>query len=366
MEPNEVSRMKTGLYDRHIALGAKMVDFSGWEMPVQYSGVIQEHNTVREKVGIFDVSHMGRVLIKGPDAEKLMDYLSTNRIAGKKNYTATYTVWCNQSGGSVDDLIVYKEGPESFFIIVNAGNRKKDLDHLKSAAENFNVSIEEKYEDGILAVQGPNARPLMSKLFSEAEHVRPMRFALVDFQGDQIVLSGTGYTGSGGFELYGPAEAIASLWDILLQEGKAYDIQPIGLGARDTLRLEMGFPLYGHELSDTIAPTESVASWTVKMDKENFLGKKALERLEENGGKRQEAGVILKERGIAREGYAVYKDKRKIGTVTSGTMSPSSKRAIAIILVDGKVEEGENVAIDIRGKRVEAEVVPLPFWRKEP
>jgi len=358
--------MRTGLYDRHVALGAKMVDFAGWEMPVQYSGVIQEHIAVRENVGIFDVSHMGRVLIKGPEAEKLMDYLSTNRIAGKKDFSATYTVWCDQSGGCVDDLIVYKEGEDRFFIIVNAGNRDKDLNHLKKVAEGFDVTIEERYQDGILAVQGPNARPLMTRLFPEAENVRPMRFASVEFEGHQVILSGTGYTGSGGFELYGPMEAIISLWGWALEEGKAFGIQPIGLGARDTLRLEMGFPLYGHELSDDIFPTESVASWTVKLDKEDFLGKEALEKFESQGKKRQESGVVLKGRGIAREGYRVFKGERQIGEVTSGTMSPSLKQAIAMILVDGKLEQGENIEIDIRGKRVQAEVVPLPFWRKEP
>lgn len=357
--------MKTGLFDHHVALGAKMVDFAGWEMPVQYSGVIKEHQAVRENAGIFDVSHMGRVIIKGPEAEKLMDYLSTNKISEKKDFSATYTVWCDQAGGCVDDLIVYKENPESFFIIVNAGNREKDLNHLKKMAQDFDVTVEEKYQDGILAVQGPNARPLMATIFTEAQEVKPMRFAMVDFQGHEVVLSGTGYTGSGGFELYGPMEAIVPLWEKIMEEGKTFGIEPIGLGARDTLRLEMGFPLYGHELSNEIAPTESVASWTVKFDKKDFLGKEALEVLEQQGTKRKELGVVLKEKGIAREGYEVYKDQEKIGTVTSGTMSPSLKQAIAMILVEGNLEQGENIEIDIRGKRVKAEVVPLPFWRKE-
>lgn len=362
MESNEVGQMKTGLYDRHVALGAKMVEFAGWKMPVQYTGVIHEHNVVREKVGIFDVSHMGRILIKGPGAEKLMDYLSTNRISGKKEFTATYTVWCDHSGGCIDDLIVYREGPESFFIVVNAGNREKDLNHLREVAKDFDAAIEERYQDGILAVQGPNAKPLMSRLFPEAEGLKPMHFVLIE---DQVVLSGTGYTGSGGYELYGPMDAIAPLWDRLLEEGQAFGIQPVGLGARDTLRLEMGFPLYGHELSADIAPNESVASWAVKWDKEDFLGRQALESLEASGSKRTQAGVILKEKGIAREGCGVFRGEKKIGTVTSGTMSPSLKQAIAIILVEGKIVSGETIDIEIRGKRVKAEIVPLPFWRKE-
>ena len=356
--------MKTGLYDHHVALGAKMVDFSGWEMPVLYTGVIQEHKAVREKAGLFDVSHMGRVLIKGPEAEKLIDYLSTNKISGKKDLSATYTVWCDQEGGCIDDLIVYKEGAENFFIVVNAGNRDKDLNHLKRAARRFNVSIEDCYQDGILALQGPNARQIMAKIFSESETLKPMRFTIVQYHGHEVVLSCTGYTGSGGFELYAPTEAIISLWEHILDEGKPFGVEPIGLGARDTLRLEMGFPLYGHELSDDIAPTESVASWTVKFEKDDFLGKEALEALEQQGTKRKELGVVLKGKGIAREGYEVFKDEELIGKVTSGTMSPSLKQAIAMILVEGNLVQGENIEIDIRGKRVKAEIVPLPFWRK--
>jgi aminomethyltransferase len=357
--------MKTGLYERHVALGAKIVDFAGWEMPVQYSGVIKEHQAVREKAGLFDVSHMGRILVNGPDAEKLLDFLSTNRISGKNDWTATYTVWCDQAGGCVDDLIVYRQGPEKFFVIVNAGNREKDLQHLKHAAAGFDVHIEERYKDGILALQGPSAHAIMAEIFPEAKAVKPMRFLSVDYSGDEVILSGTGYTGAGGFELYGSTSSIISLWDALMEAGRLHGILPIGLGARDTLRLEMGFPLYGHELSQDIAPTESVVSWTVKFDKEDFLGKEALDVLESQGTKRSEYGIVLKEKGIAREGYSVSKNGEPIGKVTSGTMSPSLQKAIAIILVDGSLEQGETIEIDIRGKQVKAVVVPLPFWRKE-
>lgn len=356
--------MKTGLYEKHCALGAKIVDFAGWEMPVQYQGIIHEHKAVRENVGIFDVSHMGRVNIKGPDAEKLVDYLSTNKMSGKKDFSATYTVWCLESGGSVDDLIVYKQGPEDFFVIVNASNREKDLQHLLKVGASYHVEIEDRYSDGILAVQGPKAIQLAGKIFEEVNGLKPMRFAPVNYQGEEIILSGTGYTGAGGLEIYAPMPAAVELWDRFMDLGQDEGIQPIGLGARDTLRLEMGFALYGHELSEEIAPTESVSAWTVKWDKGDFLGKQALEKLQDSPKKRSQYGVVLTDRGIAREGCEVYQEDTLIGQVTSGTMSPCLNQAIAIILVERKLQEGDNVQIQIRNNRCNGRVVKLPFYIK--
>lgn len=356
--------MKTGLYERHCVLGAKMVDFAGWEMPVLYKGIIQEHMAVRNDVGVFDTSHMGRILINGPDAEKFLDFLSTNKIAGKKDLTATYTVWCHENGGCIDDLIVYKQSSDNFFVVVNASNREKDLDHLRRYSSNFDVMIEERFDDGILAIQGPKAKALVAKIFDESNILKPMRFLPLEYKGTEIILSNTGYTGSGGFEIYTPTSAIVELWDRFLILGQEYAIRPVGLGARDTLRLEMGFALYGHELSDEIAPTETVSAWTVKWDKENFLGKQALEVLENSAKKRSQYGVILADRGIAREGYKVYKDDIQIGYVTSGTMSPSLNQAIAIVLVEGKLHEGDNVDVQIRNKRSLAKVINLPFYQR--
>lgn len=350
--------MKTALYEYHCALGAKMVPFAGWEMPVQYAGILQEHQVVRSDVGVFDVSHMGRVSIEGPEAEKLMDFLSTNTIAGKKEGSATYTVWCHEDGGCVDDLIVYKEAKEKFFVIVNAGNREKDLTHLKRIAERYDVAIKEHYEDGILAIQGPKAEQLLPTLIPGVEEVKPMRFRRFSYQGREITVAGTGYTGSGGYEVYAPSTAIVTLWEALMKKG----VQPIGLGARDTLRLEMGYALYGHELSDTIAPTESVSAWTVRMKKESFLGKEALEKLANSGKQRAMYPVILEGKGIAREGYQVFQGEEVLGVVTSGTFSPSMGFAIALILVERKLEEGENVEIQIRKNRCQARVVKLPFY----
>jgi aminomethyltransferase len=362
LEQFKVKKMKTPLYDRHVALGAKIVDFQGWEMPVQYQGIIQEHLNVRQNVGLFDVSHMGRILVEGPEAEKFLDYLSTNKISGKADLTATYTVWSLPKGGCVDDVIVYKVNSDHFFVIVNAGNRQKDLEHILTESRKFDVVIQDRYtQDGILAIQGPKAQILMSHLFSEANSLKHMHFCFVNYSGQSIVLSRTGYTGAGGFEIYGPNSVIVELWDRILQEGKPYGILPIGLGARDTLRLEMGYALYGHEIDEVISANESVSAWTVKWDKPQFLGKEALMRIEQDPNKRSEYGIILIDKGIARAGYEVLLNDQKIGIVTSGTHSPSLNQAIAIILVKRTLQPNDLVEVQIRQNRCKAKVVKLPF-----
>ena len=237
--------MKTGLHARHVALGAKIVDFAGWEMPLQYQGILAEHQAVRENVGLFDVSHMGRIQVSGPDAGELLDYLSTNRIAGKSPGSATYTVWCNSHGGSVDDAIIYQVDKNHFFAIVNAGNRDKDLIHLttQAAQQRCDVKIEERFSgSGILSLQGPSALPLLSSLIPQVETLKPMHFLTLNGE-EEFYVSRTGYTGAGGFEIYGPEKRIEEWWDKLMERGKEYRLQPIGLGARDTLRLEAGFAL---------------------------------------------------------------------------------------------------------------------------
>lgn len=358
--------MKTPLYDRHIALGAKMVDFAGWEMPLQYKGVLAEHQAVRSSAGLFDVSHMGRIKVSGPDAERLLDYVSTNRIAGKSFGSATYAVWCNPHGGSVDDVIIYKVDETHFFVIVNAGNRDKDLLHLTTQAEfeRCDVKIEECFSGtGILAIQGPASFPLLSSLIPQADSLKPMHFMQLN-DGEELYLSRTGYTGAGGFELYGSAKKIIEWWDLLMEKGKVHCLQPCGLGARDMLRLEMGFALYGHELTDAIAPNESVSAWAVKWDKPVFLGKEALEKIEIKGQKRHAYGVRLVDRGIPRQGHQVLKEGVVIGEVTSGSFSPGLGEGIALILVDSPLKKGELVALQIRQTLCRAEVADFPFVRK--
>lgn len=356
--------MRTALYPFHEKLGAKIVDFSGWEMPLQYQGIVSEHLAVRQHAGLFDVSHMGRITVEGPDAESLLDFLSTNEIAHKEIGTATYTVWCNASGGCVDDLIVYRETPSRFFVVVNAGNRQKDLSHLQEHAKGKNVRITPHYEtDGILALQGPAAERIMAKIFPGASAIPSMHFASCSFEGEKVILSRTGYTGAGGYEIYASNRAIVALWERLLESGRKEQVVPLGLGARDTLRLEMGYALYGHELSAEIAAIETVSAWTVKWNKSDFLGKAALEKLRASGQMKHEYGILLNEGcGIAREGFSVFLDQQPIGLVTSGTFSPSLNRAIAIVLVERKLKEGDSVEIQIRHNRCQARVVPLPFY----
>lgn len=344
--------MRTMLYDRHLKLQAKIVEFAGWEMPVEYQGIIHEHKVVREKVGIFDVSHMGRILIEGKDAEKYLDFLSTNHIAGKPDGTGIYTVLCQENGGSVDDCIVYKKNNESFFVIVNASNRTKDLEHIKKHAAGFEVTITPRFEDGILAIQGPLANDVLLKLFPGIQLPKKMHFIYQD----GWVVSATGYTGAGGYEICASSDATISLWDKCIEMG----VEPIGLGARDTLRLEMGYALYGHELSEEIPPTESVSAWAVHLTKEDFLGKKALV---DRGKHHWQLGIVLIGQGIAREKYEVYKNNEKIGYVTSGTMSPSLQMAIAIISVNAPMAIGDRVEVQVRKNRVQAEVVALPFYK---
>jgi aminomethyltransferase len=343
-----------------------MVPFAGWEMPVHYpDGILKEHLAVRNAAGLFDVSHMGRVLVTGPDAEKFLDYIFTGKVAGRSDNLAIYGVLCNDAGGSIDDAIVYRQSANRCFIVVNAGNRDKDLQHLRTQAAAFDVQVTDRYnKDGILALQGPKADQVIQELFPTILSLKPMHFTEVNYRGFVFPVARTGYTGSGGYEFYPPLEALELLWKDLLKSGEPYGIKPIGLGARDTLRLEMGYALYGHELSDTIAPIESVAAWAVKMDKERFLGKDKLVALAKSNAKRYQYGAILTEKGIPREGYPVWLGDQKIGAVTSGTHSPSLTKGIALVMVDRSLNIGDQIKIQIRQNRIQAEIVALPFFQK--
>lgn len=358
--------LRTALYERHLALGAKMVNFAGWEMPLQYQGVLVEHQAVRQAVGLFDVSHMGCIHVRGLDAERLLDFVSTQRIAGKEAGSATYTVWCDFHGMSVDDVIIYRVDNSHFFVIVNASNRNKDLLHLRTQAQlqRLDVEIKEQFsQTGILALQGPAALPLLTSLVPEVHTLKPMHFLSLHDQ-KELWISRTGYTGAGGFEVYGSAEQIVEWWDLLMEKGKAYAIQPIGLGARDTLRLEMGFALYGHELSEHIAPNESVSAWTIKWDKPHFLGKEALKQRQHSATRRWAYGVRLLERKIARQGCLVLKGEEVIGEVTSGSFSAVLEESIALILVATPLQIGDLIKLQIRQTLCDAEVVKIPFLRK--
>jgi len=353
---------RTVLYNEHAKAEAKFLEFSGWQMPLQYTGILQEHLKTRQDVTLFDVSHMGRISITGSDAEKFLDFLSTNIITGKSNGSATYTVFCDELGGSVDDLIVFKENGESYFCIVNAGNRENDLAHMLKHSHGYRVQIIAHYDDeGIIAIQGPKAVTVVNTLFPASTKLLPMTFMKTTYKSSPIYIAATGYTGSGGFEIVAPLSVIRELWKDLLEVGSQHGIAEAGLGARDTLRLEMGYTLYGHELSKSISPTESVAAWAVKLSKPSFLGKEALMTLENSGHKRYPIALRMQTGGILREGLSVYFEGKEIGKITSGTYSPSLKCSIALALVDKKISIGQHLEVSIRGQKLLTEVVKLPF-----
>ena len=357
---------RTPLYAAHLRCGGKMVEFGGFEMPVQYkTGVIKEHMAVREACGLFDVSHMGEISLEGPDAVKNLNRILTNDYTVMEDGQARYSPMCNEQGGTVDDLIVYKITGDRYFIVVNASNREKDAAWIRA-----HLSGDVRMEDisdtvGQIALQGPLAEKILRTLTAEENIPRKNYYACWDRDvgGISCIVSRTGYTGSDGFELYAPAGETEKLWDLLLKAGEADGLIPCGLGARDTLRLEAGMPLYGHELSDTISPLTSGLGFFVKMNKADFIGKAALEA----AGAPAQCRVGLKAigRGIPREHQDVYDGARLIGHTTSGTHCPyiGYPAAMAIIDVSYKTP-GTVVSVDVRGRRVDAEVVKLPFYKK--
>ncbi len=347
--------LRTPLYAEHLALGAKLVDFGGWEMPLYYSSVTSEHMAVREHAGIFDVSHMGRIEVIGPEAESLLDFLSTASVIGKKEGSATYTVWCNEQGFAIEDLIVYRLNEQKFFVVANAANREAVLQHLLSYAKGKQVQILPHFQDaGILAIQGPQAIEKMVSSLPGIEKLKPMHCGTFIYEHEALIAARTGYTGSGGIEVFGSGKAIAQIW----QAGLAKGIQPVGLGARDTLRLEMGYALYGHELTTTIAPIESVAAWTVKTQHE-FIGKQALLDLQAKPHRQQEGIVVQK--GIAREGCQLFCGAELVGAVTSGTFSPILGKGIAIAMFNRPLDKAEALQVQIRQELVPATLSDLPF-----
>lgn len=358
--------LKTTLYDTHVKYGGKMVPFAGYLLPVQYGqGVIAEHMAVRKVCGLFDVSHMGEITCTGPDALKNLNHLLTNDFTNMYDGQARYSPMCNEGGGVVDDLIVYKVRENHYFIVVNASNKDKDYAWMK-AHESGDV----RFEDisglvGQIALQGPLAREILLKLTTE--ECLPVKYYSAVFQGQvagiPCVLSKTGYTGEDGYELYMAAEYAPAVWEALMEAGAEQGLIPCGLGARDTLRLEAAMPLYGHEMDDEISPVETGLSFAVKMEKEAFIGKAGLEKRGEPGRKR--VGLKVTGRGIIREHEKVYAGDQEIGVTTSGTHGPFLGYPIAMALLDVEYAQvGTQVEAQVRGRRVAAEVVPLPFYKK--
>ncbi len=361
---------RTALFSKHEALGAKMVPFSGYLMPVQYSGIVDEHKTVRQQVGLFDVSHMGEVTFRGPAALEAANHIVTNDLCRLNDGQACYTMMCRPDGGILDDLIVYRHSSEHLMICVNAGNRQKDFEWMQAHAQGQCTVVDESDEYAQIAVQGPMAPALVNRLQNQQGPL-PARyhFETTKLAGRSVLLARTGYTGEDGFELYLPAHEAASLWDALLDQGADLGVKPAGLGARDSLRLEMRYPLYGQDIDESTDPYKAGLGWTVKLTKDSFIAKAALSQIREQGPGQKLVGFIVKGRGIARHGYPILDAAgvQEIGRVSSGTMGPSVGRAIGMGYVPKPLSQpGTDLQVQIRGKTVPIEVVKTPFYRGSP
>ncbi|GLZ79941.1 aminomethyltransferase [Actinorhabdospora filicis] len=357
---------RSPLHDRHVAAGAKFAEFGGWDMPLEYAGggVIAEHTAVREAAGLFDVSHLGKVEVRGPGAAEFVNRCLTNDLGRIEPGKAQYTLCCDESGGVVDDLIAYLYGDERVFLIPNAANTAEVARRLSAAAPE-GVTIEDEHENyAVLAVQGPNSTEVLTALGLPTDH-EYMSFAEAKLGDATLIVCRTGYTGEHGYELVVPSADAVAVWDALVAAGEPFGLRPAGLGARDTLRTEMGYPLHGHELSLDITPNEARTGWAVGWKKPEFWGRAALVAEKEAGPGRRLWGLEATGRGIPRADQVVMSGDDAVGIVTSGTFSPTRKVGIALALLDTStgLDEGAEVEVDVRGRRVAMTVVKPPFVR---
>lgn len=358
----------TPFNQKHLDLGAKMADFAGFDMPISYGSIQEEHQAVRKAAGIFDVSHMGEFHLSGPQAMDLLQWVTTNDVSKLEPGRAQYNCLPNENAGIVDDLLIYCLTKNDYLLVVNAANIQKDFDWIKSQGEKFDCLLQDKSDRyALLAVQGPKATEILQKLTPHnLSGISYYHFAHDSFAGlDEVLISATGYTGSGGFELYLPVDGAASAWDKILEAGKSEGLQPVGLAARDTLRLEMGYCLYGNDINDETTPLEGSLGWITKLNTE-FVSVEKLRQQKEDGIKKRLIGFEMSERGIPRKGYEILNAEGKvIGQVTSGTMSPSLGKGIGLGYVRSKYRKsGTEIKIGIRKKQVSAQVVKLPFYKK--
>lgn len=357
----------TALTETHIALGAKMVPFAGYTMPVSYEGVTAEHETVRKGVGVFDVSHMGEFLIEGPNALALVQKVCSNDAAKLSIGRAQYSYFPNETGGIVDDLIVYRVKEETYLLVVNASNIEKDWNHIATYNKEIGAEVRNLSDVySLLAIQGPKAVEAMQSLSSVSlADIAFYNFVVGDFAGiEHVIISATGYTGSGGFEIYCKNTEVEHVWNKVLEAGAAHGIKPIGLAARDTLRLEMGYCLYGNDIDDSTSPYAAGLGWVTKYTKE-FVNHEALAKEKENGPKQKLVAFELNEKGIPRKGYSIVDaDGNTIGEVTSGTMSPSLSKGIGLGYIPKELAKlGSTIHIAIRKNRVPATLIKLPFYK---
>ena len=355
---------RTCLYDKHVALGALISPFGGFDMPIQYTNIVEEHNAVRKACGIFDVSHMGEVLVTGPESEKFVNYIFTNDITDDPVGKIYYGMMLHPTGGVVDDLLVYKMGDKRFFLVINAANIDKDVAWIMQHAEKFDVVVEHQSDKyGEVAVQGPKTEEIVERILGiPCSEMAFYTCKEVEYEGETIIISRTGYTGEDGFELYGSHGFTNSVWDKLVSSG---EVLPCGLGCRDTLRFEVGLPLYGDELTDEITPLEAGLGIFVKLEKCDFIGKEALAQQKAEGLKRKIVGIELADKAIPRHGYDVEADGKVIGSVTTGYNSISTGKSVCMALIDAEYSKlGTEVAVRIRKKVFPGTVTKKRFYDK--
>ena len=353
---------QSALHDRHVALGAKFAEFGGWEMPLEYAGVVKEHTAVRTTVGIFDVSHLGKLVVRGDGAQEFVNRCLTNDLGRIEKGKAQYTLCCDDAtGGVVDDLIVYLKDDDHLLLVPNAANSAEVLRRLEAAAPD-GVSIADHHEShAVLAVQGTRSDEVLDAVGLPTGH-DSMSFTEAPFGGADVVVCRTGYTGERGYELIAPNEVAGELWDALLEAGAAYEIQPCGLGARDTLRTEMGYPLHGQDISLEITPVQARLGWAIGWKKDTFWGKDKLQAEREQGPRVTLRGLVAQGRGIPRPHMSVrFTRDLPIGEITSGTFSPTLKKGVALALVNSQVEDGAEVGVDVRGREEVFVVTKPPF-----
>ena len=357
-----MNNKRTCLYDKHVALGALIAPFAGFDMPIQYSGITEEHNAVRGHCGVFDVSHMGEVLVTGSEAEKYINHIFTNDVRGLPAGKVLYGMMCYPDGGVVDDTCICKLEDQVFLMTINASNIDKDIAWIEKNAAGFDVVIKNKSENyGQLALQGPEAEAKIENVLGiSSKDLNFYEVRQVKTDGEVIIVSRTGYTGEDGFEIYGSPKYINEAWDKLIAAG----ITPCGLGCRDTLRFEVGLPLYGNELSDKISPVMAGLSMFVKLDKEEFIGKDALQKQKAEGVSQRLRGIVLEGNAIPRHGYKVMKEGKEVGVVTTGYRLISTPKSCAVALVDASVQMGDKLEIQIRKKSFPGIVVKKKFYDK--